>query len=156
VHCVPPTRRPASPTPAALYYEANLCAGVFFFLDRGRRSAAPLLKRHGTTDYATIEPRRRRGSRIESTSYTGKSLPAGGFLKGNEMLGDYSMVNVVPSKLGRKCGCLNKYFKCRSKPAFSIFGDDGATRSSRYSASVCARHLPIAVRRVYLENQKNK
>lgn len=61
---------------------------------------------------------------------------------------DLPVINVQPGTFGEHCRILGKRIACNRKPTFMVFGDDGRPYTSRLEGCVCAKHLPLAVRRV--------
>jgi len=68
------------------------------------------------------------------------------------MLGDFDKVNVTEGSWGKKSVCNIK--ACKSKAKFMVFNDDGATKLSRLFFCSCGKHLPIAIRRAWKENNE--
>jgi hypothetical protein len=70
------------------------------------------------------------------------------------MLCDNDTVNVIEGSISQKSKCNVK--SCNAHAKFMIFNDDGATKMSRLFFCSCAKHLPIAVRRAWVDNRANK
>lgn len=70
------------------------------------------------------------------------------------MLNDWNTVNVIEGRLTQKSKCNIK--RCKRKPKFMVFNDDGKTNLSRLFFCSCERHLPEAVRRAWSENRDKK
>ncbi len=66
-------------------------------------------------------------------------------------------INVLPGSGAKKCKIHGKKIRCKSRPVFMVFNEDGENKLSRLNSFCCAKHLPLAVKKAHEENcQKEK
>ena len=59
-----------------------------------------------------------------------------------------TILNVILGGWGCSCYIMGKPVKCNRKARFMVCGRDGKPMLSRLEATVCAVHLPLAIRRL--------
>lgn len=60
-----------------------------------------------------------------------------------------TILNVILGRWSDQCRIMGKPVRgCRRRGAFMVCGGDGKPKLSRLEASVCPRHLPLAIRRI--------
>lgn len=58
------------------------------------------------------------------------------------------VLNVLLGRWHDQCTVMGKRVRCDRTPRFMVCGDDGKPMLSRLEASVCDRHLPLAIIRI--------
>lgn len=58
------------------------------------------------------------------------------------------ILNVILGRWSNQCRIMGKNVRCKRRGRFMVCGGDGKPMLSRLEASVCDKHLPLAIRRI--------